>query len=353
MSCVVCDGNDLATSENPIFVCEDCGIDVHKLCYGITAQSGNIDPWWCSPCGLGHRRAVCQLCLQNGGALKQTTCGHWVHVICALFTDGTIFTNKKRMEPVNISNIPQENHGQNCIFCSEVRGICGKCSAPNCSLFLHITCGQKQKCLKEKTNAKNTKIIFEAYCHQHNPKSSHRLSSVFVVETLAAKDDLSGQKDDDIIEIDSNCSDESFTSGSVVHSATDTSNGSENGVGTGENVTDHFREGDIDANSTINSGNKTESANSSKDNNAIDVSFVHDTYNNSNVTNNGSTICDADESAGAKKEFWWDYLELRKREDELEAQLRSKDEKIDKVKIMIFLLLIKLKLIIKFIRCFA
>lgn len=178
MTCVVCDGNDLATSENPIFICEDCGISVHKLCYGITAQSGFVDPWWCSPCSLGQYGVNCELCLQNGGALKKTTCGNWIHVVCALFTNGTIFTNTQRMEPVNISNIPRENHGQRCIFCSDARGICSKCSDQNCDFFLHITCGQKQKCLRENTNRKTTKIAFEAFCRHHKPKSSQTFFSI-------------------------------------------------------------------------------------------------------------------------------------------------------------------------------
>lgn len=357
MNCVVCDGNDPVTSENPIFECADCGICVHKLCYGITAKFGDVDPWWCSPCSLGQNsvscKSTCKLCLQNGGALKKTTCDNWVHVVCALFTNGTIFTNKQCMEPVNISNIPQEHHGQTCFFCSEVRGICGKCSDRNCDFFLHITCGQKYKCLREKTNSKNKKIIFEAYCRQHNPKSSHRLSSAFILETLAAKDDLSGQKDYGIIEtveISSDTIGESLTVDSVIHSKTDNSNEIENS----EIVADHFtnasypRDEDIGASSTLLSDDKTKNANDSRKENVSDFwhgsgiigsFFAHDTNNKSNTTNKGSAINDTSKCTDASNEFWWDYFEWRKRESELEGELRSKDEEIDKVKCLMFFII--------------
>lgn len=59
------------------------------------------------------------------------------------------------------------------------------------------------------------------------------------------------------------------------------------------------------------------------------ASFTNVTNNNNNVTNNANT--DADEYDGTKNEFWWDYSELQKRENELEAQLYSKDQEINKV----------------------
>lgn len=367
MACVVCDGNDLVTSTNPTFVCEDCGISVHKLCYGITAKSGNIDPWWCSPCGLGQRRGMCKLCLEYGGALKKTTCGHWVHVVCALFTEGTIFMNKQRMEPINISSIPQENHGQNCVFCSEVRGICSKCSDPDCGHFLHITCGQKYNCLREKNNSRNTKIIFEAYCHQHKPKSSHRLSSVFVVDTLEAKNDLPGQNDCESIETSDISSD---TGDGSVHSAANNSTDGENGVN--EIVTDHCNTScSINDASAVNSDTGDGSlTGDSCVHSAINIStdgengvndIVTDHFNASCSINDVSAV-NSDENARSNddnstsdllmttipgpvsdasfiRHFWWDYFEFQ-------TQLRSKDAQIEKVKNLNFVLNKTLKLTI-------
>lgn len=343
-TCVVCEDDDQETSKNPIFVCEDCGIGVHKLCYGITASSGNVDPWWCSPCNIGQYEAICELCLQNGGALKKTTDEHWVHVTCALFIKGTMFRNKERMEPVNISNVPQENRGKICIFCAKDCGVCCKCTDSNCDLFLHITCGQQNKCLRENTNPKNNKIEFKAYCRQHKPKeSSRRISSVFVIETLAAKDHQPDQPYDIIetIDISSDANDESL--------ADNSSNDSKKGVSNAGVVADHFSNAnypeidDIGANTLKNSNsNHDKIVNDSEriENDASgfgyglgisEIAISHVTNNNNNLINNTSTINDADESVGANA-FWWDYMELNKREKELEAQLRSKDEVITKVK---------------------
>lgn len=362
--CVVCDDNDEETSDNPIFVCEDCSIGVHKLCYGITTPSGDADPWWCSPCSIGrHSEAICELCSQSCGALKRTTCGRWVHVICSLFIEGTMFKNKNRMEPVDISSVAQKNHGKKCNFCSKVCGVCCKCSEPNCDQFLHVTCGQKNKCLKEKTNPKNHKIIFEAFCRQHKPKaSSRRISSVFITETLAAKDNQHqpNEKYYDIIETVNISSDSNDTT--LNSSSDDKFKGANDSKGndllSDHSVVEHTVATTSPTTVTKNLGKLSISSDSSSqlmssssayDNNdeglkyqasVSDISFNHST--NISSINNNSTTRNADEDTDINKNaFWWDYLELRKREDELEAQLLSKDEKIDKVKNIIILSLKK------------
>lgn len=195
--CVVCDDNDREIIRNPIFTCEDCHIGVHKCCYGILVKPGNCDPWWCSPCSEGRMGVVCVLCMQGGGALKKTTCDQYVHVICALFTEGITFTNKNRMEPIRLLKALAKNHGKICVYCSRDNGTCCKCTATDCNNFLHVTCGQKNRALNEKTNPKNRKICFEAFCHQHKPGgSTRRLSSIFVTETLSEKEDELNRSDD-------------------------------------------------------------------------------------------------------------------------------------------------------------
>lgn len=332
VDCVVCDDKNQGTNKNPIFVCEDCGIGVHKLCYGITATPENADPWWCSPCTLGRNEAVCVLCLQNGGALKKTVCGNWVHVICALFIEGVKFTNNTLMEPVSIANIPQENYGKKCVFCLDVRGVSCKCSGPNCDQFLHITCGQKNNCLKELPNPKNKKkLLFEAYCRQHKPREfSRRISSVFVMERLAAKDD---QHQHDII--------------ATIDISSDTTNNNDDSKNRSSGASaDHFVNGDttknddIEVSHPLNIGNQSANTNDNISNRVTDfghmssiygASFANDTDINSNITNVCSNTSNSDENDGIKDDFWWDYLELQKRENELEAQLHSKDLEIDTV----------------------
>lgn len=201
--CNVC--TDPEASDNCIFVCCVCGIGVHKLCYGIDDDC--MDPWWCSPCAIDKYEPFCELCQQKGGALKKTTCGKWIHVICALFTIGVEFQNTNLMEPVNISKIPVTNRNKKCVFCSETYGICCKCTQPNCDKWLHVTCGQKGNCLKEVT-AKKNKIAFRAFCIEHKPvdEASRRLSSAFVQGILSEEGQQHQihQSGDDFPPIDAN-----------------------------------------------------------------------------------------------------------------------------------------------------
>lgn len=181
--CSVC--SDPETSENPVFYCVNCEVGVHKLCYGINVD----DPvmWLCSPCTSSSSDPICELCLKNGGALKKTTCREkWVHVICALFTEGVKFQNNNRMEPVNISKIPEINHNQKCVFCKMNHGVCCKCTQLNCEYWLHITCAQNANSLLEVIE-KGNKIKFQSFCIQHKPDdspSTRRISSNFVREKI-------------------------------------------------------------------------------------------------------------------------------------------------------------------------
>lgn len=189
--CCVC--TDPETSKNPIFNCVDCGVGVHKLCYGI--NSDHTDLWLCSPCSSFYLLPVCELCLTSGGALKKTTCkGKWVHVICALFTEGVKFENNNQMEPVNILKIPEIQRNQKCVFCIKAHGICCECTQPNCGNWLHITCAQKFNCLREVVGKKN-KINFESYCSQHMPidGSTRRISANFVREQIIERSPTSLQ----------------------------------------------------------------------------------------------------------------------------------------------------------------
>lgn len=172
--CYVC--TDPETSDNRIFGCCECEIGVHELCYGIDDDC--MFAWLCSPCTMNKYEVFCELCQQKGGALKQTTCGKWAHVICALFTVGVEFQNKILMEPVNISKIPATNRNKTCIFWYKTCGTCCKCNQLHCDEWMHVTCAQKANCLKEVVTKKD-KIAFQAFCIGHKPvdDASRRLSS--------------------------------------------------------------------------------------------------------------------------------------------------------------------------------
>lgn len=182
--CSVCD--DPPTPSNLILLCSSCGLKVHSLCYGVNNFK---DIWKCSPCRMDKTKFVsCQLCLQKGGALKQTVCKKWVHVVCALFTDGVTFPDKNRMEPIDISKLTNSKKNKRCTFCYTVQGFCSRCAEPRCKERLHITCAQSQHCLKEINDPMDHSLQFLAYCNQHKPiDDERRLSSCSVKDIVRSK----------------------------------------------------------------------------------------------------------------------------------------------------------------------
>lgn len=327
--CVLCD--DPNSTENPIFTCEDCNVSIHKLCYGITEKPGDfVDVWWCSPCGIGKVGAVCELCWKSGGALKKTTCGNWVHVLCALFTENVIFVNKSRMEPVKILHVSKENRGKKCCFCFENGGICVKCSQPDCEFFFHVTCGQERKCLKENINPKNKKIIFEAFCRQHKPSDSlRRISSLFVMDTLDAGGDEQDTETIDTISISSTCSVEG------AHGIENIDSNDEIGG------TTSTKSNDSDENDIIHNGSNENSilgcskirgnddSTSSQLENRAGSSNAHTTHELDNALNIDASVLSANDET-SNRNFWWDSRYMPK-PDDMQAQLHANNEKIDKV----------------------
>lgn len=185
-SCMICD--DEVTKKNPIFVCVSCDIKVHRLCYGI---KGQLENWKCSPCNanLEKRDSVkCKLCCKKSGPMKQTECGKWVHVICALFMSGVSFSNEETMEPIDLSKVSASMRNRTCAFCNTSKGYCTTCADKKCKVAFHITCAQDEKTLNEETT-KNNRIAFNAYCKEHMVRtdSSRRLSSGSVKDVANEK----------------------------------------------------------------------------------------------------------------------------------------------------------------------
>lgn len=195
--CSVC--TDSSTEENPIYACSNCAIKVHVQCYGIQVDAANFK---CNPCISTIAEPQCKLCLKTSvGAFKKTNCGGFVHVVCALWTEGVFFENVKLMEPVDISCVPSSMRNKECSFCLETSGFCPDCSKYKCKKRIHISCAQKESCLKEEEKS-DASIKFRAYCLDHKPvKSSRRISSVFVqkktmVQNREAVEAANKKKDD-------------------------------------------------------------------------------------------------------------------------------------------------------------
>lgn len=179
--CSIC--TDISADENPICVCENCSIKVHVLCYGI---ENSKDSWKCSPCNSGITEPVCKLCTKKNGAFKKTGCGGFVHVICALFTEGVSFEDVIAMEPVNLNRVPNSMRNKECAFCFKSNGFSPHCSKYKCNNRIHITCAQKNGCLREEQKSDGS-IKFRAFCRGHKPgATARRISSVSVGEKRKA-----------------------------------------------------------------------------------------------------------------------------------------------------------------------
>lgn len=160
--------------DNSIFTCVHCGVRIHALCYGI--EDEDKENWKCAACKNGCTSDVaCEFCLQKNGALKPTSCGKWVHAVCAMFTDGVVFLDEDRMEPVDISKVSKSKTGQTCAYCHEAKGYCSLCSKQKCQNRIHIRCAQNANGTEEVLKADNL-LKFRAYCADHK-RANKRLSS--------------------------------------------------------------------------------------------------------------------------------------------------------------------------------
>lgn len=175
MPCEVCFNED----ESPLFKCQSCNLKVHTMCYGIDDSEQAPKTWKCSKClAVGLENVKCELCVRTTGALKPTTDNRWVHVICSLFIDGCTFPNTDSMEPIDITEV-KPNKNVFCYICSRNEknterrdGAFVQCSQKSCNKYIHVTCGQKDRLLRE-TVTKRDSIHYHAFCSRdHLPASS-------------------------------------------------------------------------------------------------------------------------------------------------------------------------------------
>lgn len=182
------------TCANSVVKCAGCGLKVHILCYGIkndvNVNESATFKWKCSPCQRGILEPiVCELCHQPNGAFKQSVCGKWVHIICALFTDDVQLDNAIEMEPIHLSKVLDSKRQQRtCAFCLRALGFCRLCSKSTCKHSVHINCAQFNNCLDVITSEKNDSVKYRAYCMEHKPIDSVRgLSSGTIQKILTKK----------------------------------------------------------------------------------------------------------------------------------------------------------------------
>jgi hypothetical protein len=139
--CSVC-WSDSAPGEvlqNPLLECHECGILVHKACYG--GRASKQKEWKCDACihfqssrtgacdtyqYRRNRRGIkCEMCPRTGGSICRRVSGKWVHDVCRIWCDSKI--------------APAINHV--CALCSESSSSIVICAAKGCHVAFHPVCG--------------------------------------------------------------------------------------------------------------------------------------------------------------------------------------------------------------------
>lgn len=172
LKCCLC--VDPTKPDNPILKCKNCDLAAHVLCYGII----DVGNFVCSPCvsDVSLDKIECEICHRGQNALKKTTSEGWVHVICALFSNGIEFVDIKAMEPIDTTGFVQSKKQMLCVYCNGKLGTL-KCCTKKCKKYLHASCALEHDCVEELLDEEEY-ILFQGYCSEHKPNRKYkRLSS--------------------------------------------------------------------------------------------------------------------------------------------------------------------------------
>ncbi|KAJ7993506.1 hypothetical protein DPEC_G00273120 [Dallia pectoralis] len=161
-------------STSVLLSCSCCRLQVHASCYGVSPDMVQGKPWQCSRCSALAWTADCCLCNLRGGALKMTTEGRWVHVICAIAVAEARFVNAIEREPVDISSIPESRKSLKCVYCyknsKQMTGACIQCSRDSCSTSFHVTCAH---IAGVQMKPADWPYVVSVTCHRHK-KNTHK-----------------------------------------------------------------------------------------------------------------------------------------------------------------------------------
>lgn len=135
--CSICYDGEVY-NQNEIVFCDTCDVAVHLQCYGIKKlPSGN---WYCCSCaqGLDSVNLQCGICFQNGGALKATEAGTWVHISC-YDAIPEIENDASFGLFLDLSDLDKKRFNLKCRLCTN-KGACVQCQFKRCSVAIHPWC---------------------------------------------------------------------------------------------------------------------------------------------------------------------------------------------------------------------
>jgi hypothetical protein len=176
--------SDRSDDSNEIVTCDCCKITVHEGCYGVsdsnsvssTVSSCSTEPWFCEPCKANIKNPDCELCPNKGGIFKETDCGKWVHLVCALYVPGVAFGEVDQLSSVTLFEMQYNKWGaKSCSLCENDHfartGVCIGCDAGMCKNYFHATCAQREGLLSEAHHEEVDQADpFYAHCRVHSDK---------------------------------------------------------------------------------------------------------------------------------------------------------------------------------------
>lgn len=137
---------DVTASE--LLVCTACSVCVHAHCYGVALPVDKAS-WKCDRCSVQATSVECCLCSLRGGALKATTHGRWVHLLCALLVPEVTLVDTRTRSPVDVRGVTPQRARLRCTYCHKLRdrlgslrdsGACIQCTLGKCTTAFHVTC---------------------------------------------------------------------------------------------------------------------------------------------------------------------------------------------------------------------
>lgn len=142
--CAVC---TILEPHDPLFICYDCGMSVHRDCYGISQESK--DNWVCNVCENKRSPTAsyhyeCILCKNPPSSayqqpLKKTSSYNWAHVLCAICIPEIKFVDAVHLDTIEyIPAIDAWRWEKVCHLCHRQEGACVKCD--ECEKSVHVQC---------------------------------------------------------------------------------------------------------------------------------------------------------------------------------------------------------------------
>lgn len=181
--CCVCNEGDQEEG-NLIVFCDGCNIAVHQVCIGLSVIPETS--WFCDKCvymaeqkrltntqSSPTRNEVeysirCMMCSTAEGAMKRTSCGQWIHVVCSLWIPELYFSSDLKV--VKTDRLPPDRMKLRCEICGQ-RGGCVQCSERRCYTAYHATCAQKnlkRYVMKVTENKKTQQLSYISFCQRHS-----------------------------------------------------------------------------------------------------------------------------------------------------------------------------------------